>query len=302
MSTVPAVLREWLPLVDEAVQSLNRSQPELGDAIVAVSRGPAGRQLEKWIETTAISHILAWRFDSATQVEVDESDRTLPCGSEGTRWVFDRFSRTYLSDWQRYSLDWELAFLREPERVAASVGLPVEMLLERPTSEEMVLDQLACRILDAQVHDPVIADLSRIELIEQLVALLQADQIDQARLLARRALDASPADAALRNAHAFCSIPLDAKTSLSTLKSLEGAVEPQVRLANEASAMLVLGDKDGAEAALRALESENVSNVVAWLWVPSSLLPNAAPSIEETRIGAWPDSCHPPLPGLAAGR
>jgi hypothetical protein len=284
---VPSVLKEWLPLVNEAVQSLNRSQPELGDVVVAVSHGPAGRHLEKWIDTTAISHILAWRFDNATKVEVDESDRTLPCGSEGTRWVFDRFSRTYLSDWQRYSLDWELAFLREPERVAASVGLSVEMLLERPTSEGMVLDQLACRILDAQVHDPVIADLSRFELIEQLVALLQADQIDQARLLARRALDASPTDAALQNAHAFCSIPLDARISLSTLKSLEGAVEPQVRLANEASAMLVLGDKDGAETALRALESEGASNVVAWLWVPSSLLPHAAPSIEETRIGTW---------------
>jgi len=151
-----------------------------------------------------------------------------------------------------------------------------------------VLEELTSRILRPQDHDAVIADLTRDELVEQLVVLIHEGRIPRAVALAQRAVDALPYDPMLQTASAFCLIPSEPRRAVSLLERISGGsrIEAPLLLANRICAHIVLGEWDRARVLVAHLKSDP-GDLAPWLWVADSLIPGGAPRIEQVGIVEW---------------
>lgn len=193
-------------------------------------------------------------------------------GREATIWIFDRFTSTPLDEWRRTSLLWELLWLDDPHGIAEKVGVCVEVLEERPTSELSILDALKRRLSGEAGDDPLIEGMSAFELVERVVSLIRSGHLTRARDLCRRAIEVAPRNLRVGRALAFCSIPLNPVEARRLLArdSVRGGDELVINLANVLTTFLVQGDYLAAKNIQSDL-SQTCGETSAWLWEPESL-------------------------------
>lgn len=192
-------------------------------------------------------------------------------------------------DWRRASLEWEAAWLREPEGVAADVGLSVATLDERPTDERTVLDALSRKLQSTSQDDEVVGGLTGTEIVETIVLVLRRDDVDEARALARSAREASPRNERLLGVWASCAIPVKPADARSMFEEImpRGGTERPILLANVVSTYLAEGDSPLVRSLLDEL-LRCCGDAEGWLWEPASLWRrDTGPALQSVHVEDW---------------
>jgi hypothetical protein len=271
-------LRAWLELLDADERIAERGLDSLTPVAAAALAGPPAAQAREWVRTAAIAHILAWKLDDDLRVNRLPEEVVLPAGKDATRWVFDRFTKTYIDEWTESSLAWELVLNRQPAMTAERVGLPLSLLGERVVTDDMLIASMDRRLTGPDVHDVVDGGLRVDEIIESIVALLEAGQLDGARILARRSFEAAPQMTFLRMAFAFCSIPTHREQAQAVLDCFDPADVREASLVqiNRATCQLFDGDLPSARGLVADLDSQGDCEGEAWLWDPLAAVESRA--------------------------
>ena len=159
-----------------------------------------------------------------------------------------------------------VGLLTHPEATATRVGLPLALLQERPVSLEQVVDSMGRRLTGRVGDDPVEGGLRTTEIVETIVGMLRDGEHDEARSLARRAINGAPENSQLCNALAFCLIPANSAQASEVLNRMRPASADMqiVNTINRASPCIVENDHDGALAELELVPSSEESG--GWFW------------------------------------
>lgn len=290
--TIPQVLHPWIAKLEELTGLRFGSDrvPPLEEVLVKASTGSFSDLIDDWIANTATSHVIAWRLDNAFRVEVLPTDVVLAGGITATKWVFDRFSQTYLDDWDEESLVWELCYAQSPQMTADKVGIPLRVLEERPSAIVLALDAIVRRRTDPEciVTSSAFAGVDIGELQEQIVFLANAGDIRQAQDLARAATQKTPHQPQLSNAYAFTLIPSNPAIARSQFE--EDNAGDMLSDLNIMACFLTEGKKDRVAEILSTLRSTEHSALRAWLWTPSYLLGRSSDSIMQYyEVSEWLD-------------
>lgn len=263
-------LEDWFRLLEGCPGISSLENPDVVLVSTRALSGSVRQAAEDWLATASITHIIGWRIEGCLHVTPEDDDLTLPCGSSGTRWVYDRFTKTYLSDWNPESLDWEAAFISHPSEVAAAVGIRQTMLNERRVAEE-ALAKARLNVLLGTSSSVMVDGMTVSEVFETVLSLLESGNLTAARDFARRAFQARPGVEALRLAYGFCLVPVQPNEAESILQPLpeDGSYCTVLRL-NRAAIALMREDVSAARSlAERSLDADD--EPPAWLWDPVSL-------------------------------
>jgi len=278
VNQIPPTLREWFPLVPES--------RDLDELLAQCLAGPLSDTVGEWIEHGAIAHVIGWRRN-ADRFEVPPEDRVVRGGVDATRWLIDRFTRTPLDDWSNSSLDWELAYLSEPEATARAVGVAATLISERPVSESMVIRAIARRTRAPSLTDEVFGGMTSVELLDNVIALALRDERSAALELARKAVEFSPSRMEFEQALAFLLIPESSTEAERRLLSMRGRRGAPEGLLTACLAICKIRRGQGAETLneLRDLSS-GVDDRRFWLWTAESLTENE-PVLQENSLAEW---------------
>ncbi|ULN34735.1 hypothetical protein [Mycolicibacterium smegmatis] len=278
LEEIPVALRNWLKLVPD-----HEVRDEL---MLHCLTGPLSDEIEAWIQNGALAHIISWRRD-ADLVDVQPEDRVVDGGLDATRWLIDRFTRTALDEWVRPSLDWELAYLSEPVATAQAVGITAAVISERPVSEAMVVKAISRRTRAAGLNDEVFGGMSRVDIMDNIIALSLRDERTAALELARKAMEFSPSDLEFEQAFAFLQIPdslIGAERRFLGMQGRRGAPE-NLLFASLAICAIRQGRISEAMATLEELAKCSDPRRY-WLWTPASLMWRE-PELCETSLPDW---------------
>lgn len=261
-------LEPWFRLLE--------SDPELADPTVTdpdllastAIRGAVRDEVENWLATVSITHILGWRIENPMVVHPDESALALPGGIGASRWFYERSILTYPAEWCAESRRWESAYLADPEAVARRAGLPLEILAERQVGRH-ALDRAHLELILGRAVPVEVDGLSGPEVVEMILSLLSSGALRPARDTARRASERYPEDDSLRLAYAFCTIPFDPAKATEILDGLSDftAASAAAQVDRATISLLVQPSSD-----LSALVtcSEDELDSKCWLWDPLS--------------------------------
>jgi len=278
INQVPSTLREWFDLVPES--------QDFDELLAQCLGGPMSDVIEDWIQNSALAHIIGWKRN-AEALNVDPEDRVVQAGVDATRWLVDRFTRTMLDDWSRSSLDWELAYLLEPEATARAVGVVAPLISERPVSESMVMCAIARRARERSLSDEVFGGMVPGELMENVIALALRGERLAALELVRKALEYSPSQMEFEQAVAFLIIPDNPTEALRRLASMHGRRGAPEKLLTACSAMCNVRLGLDAETLddLRDLSTDSDERRF-WLWSAESLTVDE-PLLQQNSLADW---------------
>lgn len=283
---VPHQLRGWLQLIEDCGCGIDclRSPSEVFTAVI---NDPSWRRAEEALHHGAVAHVIDWQIADYLKVDIPPEDTILTGGLEPTQWVYDRFTKTTTGEWRTSSLQWEIVFGDDPQRVAETAGLSLELLAERPSSHRMASRSLTRRLLRQRGHQPPAEELAATQLVESLVGLLQRGLFNQARELAWRTYRMAPGEFEVANAAAFCVLPFDPREAAGIFAKLKPRT-PEERLLlelNRSTARLAAGDLMGVRSSLGELQTDN-DDASFFLWRPEGLT-KAQPQIAHMSVGEW---------------
>ena len=278
----------WLELLDreERISGLDGSEMT-PVAVAALAGSPAEAALE-WVRTAAVGHIVGWRIDGYLRVGRTVEDFVLPAGKDATRWIFDRFTKTYPDQWLIASHPWELVFNRRPAMTANRVGLSLSLLEERIVTDDAIIGALDRLLTSPRDQDVVEGGLRITEVFEAIVALLEAREFQSASILARQSCEASPGVSSFRLFYAFCTIPFHPHEARVALDGLEpaGATEEALREINRVSCALFDHDAASARDLLSGLKDRDLGGDAAWLWDPNEAV-SGVPVVRYMTLELW---------------
>lgn len=267
-------IRAWAIILDSAIQS-HHDDPdalEFVEVVVLARSGVFGEVLRRWIEQTAVAHVIDWRATDPLRVELLPRDLVVGGGREATQWIFDRFTCTYLGDWRPSSLLWELSYSQDPDGVADRTQVPAAVLAERSVSSADLLRAVTGRHATAR---PVTASSHSLaeELYDQIILLARGGDLQRAREMASIAAQENPEAAHFRNAYAFLTIPVDPNTARQLLNDAElRSLQPNLYKLNWVVISIASGDVPDAVGRLEEAKREIDGAESAWLWVPERLI------------------------------
>jgi hypothetical protein len=262
------------------------AHPTVHSVFVSSIQGKLGNRIERWIDEASIADIIGWNFTDYMAVNIAQADRLLPPGSDATRWIFDRFARTYLDEWKGPSLLWELVYSHNPDLIAAVAAVPRAVLAERAVAPSDVITNLEHRLTGVTVELGS-EDLQTVEIFEAATRLLHEQRNDEALAIARQAADGDPNNQKMRQIYAFCLIPHHSTQARQLLDdiAIDSPLTAAVLEANRISVLLTESDFDAAlELLVGGTWSDHTEGV--WLWQPSSLL-LGRPVVLHTSLTRW---------------
>ena len=270
-------LATWLEILDEDAELRHIEDPLLTDVLARAHTSGLESRIEDWLADASLTHILGWRLSGYARVDVPPNERQLPGGRSATRWVFQRFTETYLDKWDPSSLQWEFAFSIAPDEVASRVGFPVHSLVERAVTQAMIASEICRRAMpDDDASSPLLAPY-----MQAVGSLLEAGETVMALQVARRGLAANPNDPFLELCFVFCLIPHDPPAARRYLQQPRSCWDPFLVAADLASTHLMEGDLEKALTAVASCDGDTL----AWLWTPASL-PHE-PRVDYVPFRAW---------------
>ncbi|WP_255769019.1 hypothetical protein [Pseudarthrobacter sulfonivorans] len=288
MDGIPHQAASWLALFERTVGfSSSDSSRSFLDALIAASTGEFRTAVEDWIKSAAIAHIAAWRIDDPLIVSVPVEALAVKGGPEASQWVFDRFTKTYIHEWQNESVAWELSFALASEQTARRSGIDMRWLMERPPSVALSANTLVRQhTLWADEPDLILSGTSESQLMEDILHLIYAKEIRGAQELATEVCSRNPGSFALKRLRAFTLVPTDPSSARMLLLGDQNTSEPWLRTLNLASCAIVVRDYVSAGTYLSELDLSEFLHESAWLWVPSSLQKGHA-EVRSYQVDAW---------------
>lgn len=270
-------LEAWLQAIDEEVAKSDWDASDRGKVILRSLQGVPRVRAEKWLAQAAVAHVLAWRLDDYTKTRVHAEDLSIGGDESASKWVFDRFTSTYLDEWSESSLDWEAAFKTYPDRIAGVIGVPLLVLQERVVTDEQIAQ---ARIRSLLSDDAVITidGIPAVEIVELAITQLESGRVDGALSMSEDALRKAPRSALLQLLVAFCQLPSDPVLSREVWQKEiarcdaggKAVVDVDILKIDLAASHLMEGRGEEARRVLRSVQAET-DEVAAWLWDPASL-------------------------------
>lgn len=269
-SEVPE-LHGWLAGIDSDAPE-DYAENDLDRLFVNSLSGATFKLGSRWIEEASISDIAAWRVDGYTSSPPAPEDMTLPGGRSASRWVHERLTRTYHSEWSPESWAWEAAYLEHPDRVAQRAGIDPSILAERDSTPGQII-RASSRFILEDLGD-VLPGMGLTEFTEVVAHHLERGQHAEARALSQAAFRERSDSPPVRSVFAFCWLPMDPLQTREVIQDTPDnpAMSASVRCVNIAASYLAAGDSGTALAALRSLDATlDSAHSPAWLWDPSTL-------------------------------
>lgn len=269
----------------KAVGSGSGEQLELDPAWLALQSGILGQEedsdpthtLRVFVDPNLVYRVHAWnRKQSLEDISMwspppetvlsDEFERTPTGIANRGRWISDRFTKTYLAEWSKSSLDLEWQYLHSSVPGCAP---RTEMDLRR-----LDVNDVAREIAKRTVGEQPGGDSEPSAVQVQDFTTIAVDFLSSGRFEAAAAIyegleSLRPSDHRVVNNLGFCLLPIDPERALATLKrSAEIAPRPLLEThANLALAYFLLGNyRSAITAAKNALGVPG--STTSWLWVP----------------------------------
>lgn len=265
--------------------------PPFEKVLAAAFTGEFRNIVRDWIDTAAVAHIADWRLDESLRTELSDEDFVLPGGLAPTTWVYDRFTKNYLSDWTNDSLAWELSYLLDPDNTSAYAGVDSDMLARRPTSAPLVLKALQMRHNSSSWSLALdFGGLSLGELRSEILHLVSLGDVKSAQYLAGEASRARTDSSHHRMLHAFTLIPTHPEDALSKFETVQSS-DQNIRalvIADTALCHLVGGRHSQAIKAAQEGQVLASQDLTAWLWVrPENSGSEYIPKLEHVDLQRW---------------
>lgn len=285
---IPYQADAWLGRFEEVVQFSHSNQnPTFIDALVAASTGNFRTIIEDWIQSTAIAHLIAWRIDDALTVQVPVELLAIDGGPQAARWVFDRYTKTYIHEWNSESVAWEMSFALAPEETARRSGVDVRWLMERPPSLVLAANTLVQQhTLWADEPDLILSGVSEGQVIEDILHLVYTNEIRSAQEFAAELCNRNPGSYALKRLRAFTLIPTDPGFARALIIDNRHVDDKWLSAVNLAACAISEQDFQAADRQIAALDLSDLSERKAWLWVPS-LLDSGRGEVRLYRADQW---------------
>ena len=190
-----------------------------------------------WMAAQSIDTLLAWEtptpeeFEEVVVPSVDPTNDTLQ------RWIFERFTSTYLESWATSSLRHEWQYLHGRQTPPCNSG-------------QLGLRRIDARHLAAVIADRTISDrgdrsdaLAISKYVGVATELLASGQRDAAVHIFDMACSLSPGSGEAHNNRGFCRLPDDPETAIADFKLARGlgVSDPLVAAANQSLALHKVG-------------------------------------------------------------
>lgn len=303
---VPESVRPWLEALlscPDQVVPATEAAPRFSVLSSTALAGDFKDVVDGWLVTACMRDLVAWTFDGTAAPALDEDDLALRGGEEAVRWVCERFSATSLADWSRCSLEWELRQLADAAGTADDAGVIRPLLDERVVVRDELVGELAHRLARPTAKDPLVGGLTRGELQEHVLSLLNSGGVSAATALLRDAVRLRPGDDELRNMLGFClvaSAPSEALLHLDRATA-NSDLSAELLRANRAAAALRTGDRAAAIDLLVDLRDSG-SDQVYLLWDPNEVIDLTAEpaAIQEVSAAEWARSVLRLMPSTLA--
>lgn len=285
---IPYQADAWLGKFEEVVQFSHSNQGQtFVDALVAASTGKFRTIIEDWIQSTAIAHLVGWRIDDTLTVQVPVEALAIDGGPQATRWVFDRFTKTYIHEWNSESVAWELSFALAPEQTARRSGVDFRWLMERPPSLALTANTLVRQhTLWTDEPDLILSGVSEGQVIEDILHLVYTNEIRSAQEYAAELCSRNPGSYALKRLRAFTLIPTDPVSARALLMDDRHTEDKWLPAVNLAACFISARDLQAADRQIAAFDASELGDEKAWLWVPS-LLYNGRGEVRLYRADQW---------------
>ncbi len=272
-------LLDWVhtsdPTIDKACASLPDDERVKMVRVIGALIGPFAELTNSWVKTANREDLIAWRPPSnPEEVRALASIDTVPKDKQATyRWLMDRFTLTYLTDWAKESLYLEWRYLHA-ELLAPC---PSKEIGQRRIAEPDVSKAIASRVAPAQRDQQPgevegefrqAPGLSIGQLTVAAIEFLEAGRRAAAAALFEAARRENPNDPDVRNNYGFCILPEDPEAGLQEIHAAGelGYAGMDITLANRVYGLFRLGRFASAlEVAGRLFREEDVGQQ-AYLW------------------------------------
>lgn len=265
-------LHGWLSSIDADAPDDYRAEHDHTRLIVKSLAGNTFERGSTWIKEASLSDIAAWRVHGYTCSPPEIDDMALPGGRAASHWIYERFSRTYHSDWSPESWAWEASLIEHPSATSNRAGIQLATLQERVTTNSQLTRAASAFVLEDLGE--VLPGISRSELVELVAHHLDRGQHSEARALSLAAYSENPKDNDVRAIYAFSWLPLEPRRSREIISETGNTknMSSAVRDINLATSFLIEGNLDGARSTIAGISTiADGSDVPAWLWDPKSL-------------------------------
>lgn len=198
---VPKYIHRWLPSIR---QVYDRELPE-SEAQARRKLNNLIDSLRNWSSAADFGEVRNW-IPPSVPLGASDSASTISFDGDG-RWIYDRFSSTYLQSWHSESLckEWKYAHGEQDPPCA-----PREMR-EREIQEDELSKTMADRLTQSQRDQTSLAD----ELKPAAIRYLKEGQLNKATTLFDAAVNQDPTDSEAINNLGFCLLPSDPERALA---------------------------------------------------------------------------------------
>lgn len=285
---IPYQALAWLERFEQIVDMQASDAPAtFVDVLVAASTGKFRRVIDEWLRTTAVAHIIAWRISEPLAVEVPLDCMSCAGGTTATQWIFDRYTKPYLHEWQTESVSWELSFALEPIETARRSGVDIRWLNERPASVALAANTLVRQhTLWHDEPDLILSGVSESDVIEDILHLVNSREIRSAQEFATEVASRNPGSFALRRLFAFTLIPSEPARARRMFLDYRDSAEEWLEQINLACCLIAENKLPAALDLLATVDSSDWDDRDGWLWTPESLVSNQ-PLVKGISAAEW---------------
>lgn len=232
ISSLPRAPAGWQGLIFHDAPRLvgaDSGEPD-GLRIIGARVGPAA--LERWVETASLEAVIDW----APPAELSDER---PTDSSEYRWLVERLTTTYLSEWSEYSLQQEWRFIQG----SCPLPCPAKEMKARLVGREQVAAELADRTIRKPTTGLASAPAASAAAYQPIaLKMLEQGRRSEAAAIFEATIAMYPEDATAHNNHAFCILPDDAARALESLDRATdfGRRREPVTTGNRLMALLLL--------------------------------------------------------------
>lgn len=231
------------------------------DRMAFTIAGPFLKILEKWLEVSSIEEIVSWEPRPLSDLSQRGALVPMTSDTKDLQWLVDRFTTTYLPEWNYESLRCEWRYIRGWKSAPVSRR---EML-----ARSVDVSQLSTLLADSECSGRADAVRARIGVVEA-IKLIRAGQRAAAVALCNVFRESNPQDPSAHNNYGFCLIPDSTEEALDALLHAHRlGANDTVNLANRMLALYWLGRSAAAleiaDAAIADWSNQD-QRAIAYLW------------------------------------
>jgi hypothetical protein len=264
------------PALDERLASLPEDERAKVTMVLRALAGPYSELVNDWVRTASREDLIAWTPPSnPEEVLTLGAIETVTRDDKATfRWMVDRFTKTYPSDWAKESLYREWRYLHaELVPPCSSKEMSQRKIAERDV-EKAIAGRVASQQNEGSSDDeeedkpPETPGLSINQLTSAAVEFLHAGRRNAAAALFEAAKRKRPNDPDVRNNYGFCILPDNPEAGMQEVHAAGelGFVHRGVTLANRMYGLFLLGRFASALEAAERLFHEEDADHDAYLW------------------------------------